>query len=156
MDAEKVELSCCLWESAKTFHRALETLANDSGDGQALEAAARSLQPLRPYLSSELSERILYLFSGAEIEPEDLRNAGLRLLLESSEAICKALTNDGKAEQIRALFALPETAAVLARTGCDPQFRNLANRGAFLERMRTIVPDLGRVSENASDAHRGV
>lgn len=65
-----------------------------------------------------------------------------------------SLTNDKKTEQIHALLSLPETISVLTRTGCDPQFRNLANRGAFLERIRTIVPDLGRALETVSDAHQ--
>lgn len=53
------------------------------------------------------------------------------------------LTAPEKLEQFRKLFALPETVAVLTRAGCDAQFRNLAARVAFVERIRAAVSPLG-------------
>lgn len=53
------------------------------------------------------------------------------------------MTDFEKLAQLQALLSLPETAAVLSRSGCDPQFRNLAARGAFLEHLRATISDLG-------------
>ena len=53
------------------------------------------------------------------------------------------MTDFEKLAQLQALLSLPETAAVLSRSGCDPQFRNLATRGAFLEHLRATISDLG-------------
>ncbi|EHL04609.1 glycosyltransferase, group 2 family protein [Desulfitobacterium hafniense DP7] len=53
------------------------------------------------------------------------------------------LTNVEKLGYIRDMFALPETASVLRRENCDPQFRNLAARGEFLRRIERTVVELG-------------
>jgi len=91
MGIESIQLSCDIWELGKIASERLNALAKKPEDKASLEAITSAFQTLRPYLSSELSERIIYLFSGAEIEPEDLRDAGRKLLHELSVSISKSL-----------------------------------------------------------------
>lgn len=112
MDEEKIEVYCQLWEQAKIFCRALNKLAEDPENKQALDAASRSFPELQPHLSDTLRDHILYLFSGAEIEAGDLQKAGGRLLSELAENICKSVVQlvDGRAylgqSEAEKLFAL--------------------------------------------------
>lgn len=91
MDKESIQLSCDIWKLGKIASERLNALAKNPEDEASLDAITSAFQTLRPYLSSELSERIVYLFSGAEIEPGDLRDAGRKILHEVSVSISKSL-----------------------------------------------------------------
>jgi len=91
MDREKIKLFCEIWEHGKIASELLNTLSEHPDDASALETITPAFQPLWPYLSNEFSERIVYLFSGAEIEPKDLNDAGCELLVELSVAISRSL-----------------------------------------------------------------
>lgn len=121
MDAEKIERYGSLLALAEKLSQALNVLAEAPEDEQALEEVSCSFGTLQPYLSGELSYRILYLFSGAEIEPEDLRKAGRRLFNEVAESTCQFLiesvssctyVEQGEADKLFLLWdKIPHTAA---------------------------------------------
>lgn len=69
----------------------MDIVAENPEDISALETITSAFQSLRPHLSNDLSDRIIYLFSGVEIEPEDLRSAGQKVLEELSVTISKSL-----------------------------------------------------------------
>jgi len=91
MDGEKTEFCCRLWRLGKLTDKLLNDIAANPEGASTLETIADAFQTLHPYVSQKFSERFIYLFSGAEIEPDDLRDAGGKLLDELSVMIGKSL-----------------------------------------------------------------
>lgn len=91
MDGEKLSASCRLWEEGMSVCRLLNALADAPKDEAVLDGLTASFQEVKPHLSNSLLKRITYLFSGADITPEDLRDAGARILKELAVSIGKCL-----------------------------------------------------------------
>ena len=91
MDTEKIELYIRLWDLGKAVCDGLNALAKNPKDEQVLVDTHAGFQALRPYLSSDVADMILHVFSGAEITSKDLRGIGQKLLNNISDTISKAL-----------------------------------------------------------------
>lgn len=68
MDKKQRILYAQMWELGKTMRENMDVVAENPEDIAALETIRSTFQSLHPHLSNSLSERIIYLFSGAEIE----------------------------------------------------------------------------------------
>lgn len=93
MDTEKIELYIQLWNLGKVVCDGLNALAKNPKNEQVLVDTHAGFQALRPYLSSDVSDAILHIYSGADITPKDLRRIGQLLLNNISETISKALVD---------------------------------------------------------------
>lgn len=91
MVIEKVDLNIQLWNLGKAVCDGLNALADDPEDTQAWVDTRAGFQALRPYVSSNVSDRILYIYSGAEITEKELRETGQQLLNNISGTISKSL-----------------------------------------------------------------
>ena len=88
---KKVDLYVKLWDLGKAVCDGLNTLAKDSEDTQVLVDTQAGFQALRPYISSDAEKVFLYIFSGAEISEEKLREIGQQLLNSISNTISREL-----------------------------------------------------------------
>lgn len=119
---ETMEQCCQLWKLGEKMCLLLDVVAENPACGDALEGISTAFQAMESCLSQELKERMAYLFSGAEIGPEDLRDAGTRIREELAAAIGNTLAELlDQAEyleyaDVERLFplweAMPHTAAV--------------------------------------------
>lgn len=91
MDMEKIELYLQLWGLGKAVCGGLNALAKDPEDTQTLVDTQAGFQALRPYLSNDVTDMLLRIFSGAEVDPEDLSKTGQLILSSLSDTISKAL-----------------------------------------------------------------
>lgn len=93
MDTEKIELYVRLWHLGTAVYDGLKALEKNPEDVQVLVDTQAGFQALKPYLSDNVSDMILHIFSGAEITSEDLLKTSQQLLNGISDTISKALVD---------------------------------------------------------------
>lgn len=93
MSAEKFELYVQVWGLGKAVRDGLSALAKNPEDAQTQADIQAGFQVLRTYLSSEASNAVLRIFSGAEFTRKDLSKTGQLLLNSISDAISGKLND---------------------------------------------------------------
>lgn len=93
MHNEKVELYTRLWHLGTAVCDGLKALEENPENLQVLVDTQAGFQALKPYLSNNVSDMILHIFSGAEISSKDLLKTSKQLLNDIADTINKALVD---------------------------------------------------------------